>query len=199
MFRVAMLAGVLASVPALAFAQQASGGYSCPTAGSSLERTRGDDITYRAGAPAPFVCATTTGTQRLLGYWSTGEAFYRNGRPELERMLNTAFTTRQPAQATFTYFSHSAIGYIPNRVQESWSVPGVERVSTPAGDFEAMRVERVFHVMDTLYRYRQTLWVDTRTGTPVRSEVEHTNGIMAAHVFSWRAAQIEARQMVSAR
>ena len=201
MFQIAMLIGALASVPALAQAQGQSqaGAYRCPSSGTTLERTRGEAFTYRGQGQAPFVCPTTTGVQRFLGYWPAGEAFYRTGRVDLERMMTTAFSGGRPAPVLIPYASHSGVGYIPISVLETWTVLGGERVNTPAGQFDTIRVERVFEIVASVYTYKQILWVDRQSGMPVRVEVEHLNGIMAAHIFSWQAANIHSAHIASAR
>ncbi len=194
-----MLVGALAAQPAMAQAQNQGDAYRCPSSGTTLERARGDSFTYRGDASAPFVCATSTGVQRFSAYWRAGEAFYRTGRADLERMMTTAFSGNIPAPVRIPYFSHSAVGFIPISVLETWTVPGMGRVVTPAGTFDALRVEREFQVVDSVYRYKQTLWVDRRSGVPVRVEVKHLNGGMAAHIFSWRAAMIHSAHVLSAR
>lgn len=201
MFRIAMLIGAMASLPALAQAQSqgAADAYRCPTAGMTIERTRGESFTYRGQGQAPFVCTTSTGVPRFLGYWSVSENFYRTGRADLERMMTTALSGGRPAPVLIPYSSHSSVGYIPISVAETWTVPGAERVSTPAGAFDALRVERVFQIVDSVYRYKQTLWVDRQSGIPVRVEVEHLNGIMAANIFSWQAASIHSAHVTSSR
>nr|WP_314073133.1 hypothetical protein [uncultured Roseococcus sp.] len=201
MLRIALVAGVLAGASALASgpAQAQEAGYRCPAAGTTLERTRGDAFTYRGDGAAPFLCATSTGAQRFLGYWQTGETFYASNRGPLEQMMTAAFEGAAPSPVSFTYFSHSAVGYIPITVQESWSAGGTEAVSTPAGSFNALRVERVFQIVDSAYRYRQTLWLDRQSGVPVRVEVEHLNGIMATQVFSWQAAAVHRGHVASTR
>jgi len=199
MFRIAMLIGALAGLPAIAQAQSQAEVYRCPTSGITLERTRGDSFTYRGQGQAPFVCPTTTGVQRFLGYWPVGETFYRTGRADLERMMTTALSGGRSASVLIPYASHSAIGYIPISVQETWTVRGSERVNTPAGQFDAIRVERVFEIVASVYTYKQILWVDRQSGVPVRVEVEHLNGIMGAQIFSWQAANIHSAHVASAR
>jgi hypothetical protein len=190
MFRAVLIAGLLASTSAFAQVAAPAQNYSCPTDGTTLDRTPGERFTYRGGSSAPFVCGTSTGVQRFLGYWATSEGFYRNGRAQLENMLNTAYAGGNPTPVNLFFSGLSGVGHIPISVREIWTVRGMERVNTAAGPFDALRVERRFQVVDSVYAYTQTLWVDRRTNLPVRSQVEHLNGIMAAHIFSWQAALI---------
>lgn len=197
MFRAALVIGLLAS--GSAFAQSPQGNYGCPREGTTLDRTPGERITYRGPSSAPYVCGTATGAQRFLGYWATTEAFYRNGRAQLENMLNVAYTGGNPAPVELFFSGHSSVGYIPISIRETWTVRGTEPVSTAAGQFEALRVERRFQVVDSVYAYTQTLWIDRRTNLPVRANVQHLNGIMAGHIFSWQAALIHSAYAVSSR
>lgn len=199
MLRIAVMLGALTLAPTFAQAQNQPAGYRCPASGTVLERTRGDAISYRGDGQAPFVCATSTGVQRFLGYWPASDTFYRTGRADLERMMTAVLAGGTAAPVRIPYFSHSAVGYIPISVMETWTARGVERVSTPAGTFEALRVEREFQVVDSVYRYKQILWIDRRSNAPVRVEVEHLNGIMAATIFSWQAAAINTSRVVSNR
>ncbi|WP_424812028.1 hypothetical protein [Roseococcus sp. YIM B11640] len=198
MIRNFVLAGVASLLAAPAFAQGRPE-YRCPAAGTTVERTRGESVTYRGQGSAPILCATSTGVERVLGYWGAGDAFYRAGRADLERLVDTAFSTGRAGPVTISYFSHSSVGYIPNYVNETWSVPGAERVTTPAGEFDTLRVDRRFQIADTHYRYRQTLWLDRATRAPVKVEVEHLNGIMAAHIFSWQSTNVQNRSVTASR
>ena len=188
---------MLAAAPAAAQAQQWQ--YRCPAPGTVVERSEGGSLAYRGqDANDPLVCVTANGQRRFLGYWPADELPYRTGRAQLARLVSAAATGQTGQSAAFNYF---APGRDSNTVHvfETWRVGGIGRVSTMAGGFDAVRIDRNFQIAGVTYSFDQSVWFDRASGAPVKAEVRHLNMVMAPSLFSWEALDLRARPQLSAR
>lgn len=182
------VAGVIAIMPA-----QAQQSYRCPDAGSSMERSRGERISYRGGAANSFLCNTSTGTSRLLGYWPAGLGAVAAGRTQIEAMVTAAFAGGAPAPVSFRYTGtgsdQSSIILV-----ENWRVLTPTRISVLAGEFNVIPIERRFEVLGSSYNFTQVVSFDRESRMPVRASVDHLNALMANDLFNWQATEVRRPQ-----
>lgn len=170
----------------VANAQTSTWRFSCPEAGTTVERTAGETITFRGSDPNdPFVCRVGNGQRLVLGVWTPGDRLYQNGRAQLSSLLSGAAS----GERRFDYFGVNLFG-LSTHVLETWRLAGFQPIQVPAGTFDAVRLERQFEIIGTSYTYLQTVWLDRATNAPVKVEVSHLNAIMAPTLFSWNATEL---------
>ncbi|MFZ6765286.1 hypothetical protein [Pseudoroseomonas sp. WGS1072] len=190
MLKFAFVAGAMMLATTGAMAQES--GLRCPSPGTKLERTNQPTLTYRGTDPlSPLICIDGAKQARFLGYWSTNSGFFSAGG----KQLLTAFSAARsgPSQVVeIEYFGRNRNGD-STHVKEQWQILGTERVSVPAGDFNAIKVSRFYNIVATNYKYTEIVWIDQSSGAPVKSQVTHLNGIMSADVVDWQAAEVATR------
>lgn len=170
----------------VANAQTSPWRFSCPEAGTAVERSTGDTVTFRGADPSdPFACRVGSGQRLVLGVWAPGDRLYQNGRAQLTSLLAGA----AGGERRFDYFS---LGRDSNSIHiyETWRLAGFGPVRVPAGVFDAARLERRFEIGGTSYTYTQTVWIDLATNAPVKVSVDHLNGVMAPTLVSWEATEL---------
>lgn len=180
---ITFMGAMLAAAPAAA--QQSGWQYKCPEAGTTVERSIGDTITYRGtDSRDPMVCLVGGGQRLALGVWGAEEALWRNGRTGIAALVGG-----QAAERRFDYFSVGRDS-TSTHVYETWRAAGSDRVTVPAGTFDAIRLQRNFQIAGITYSYVQTVWIDRASGVPVKAMVEHTNAVMAPTLVSWEATDV---------
>lgn len=189
MIRIVALLG-LAFVAAPTGAQAQDWRFSCPAAGTAVERSTGDTVTFRGvDANDPFVCLAGGGQRLVLGVWVPSDRLYVNGRAQLASLL------AGPAggERKFDYFS---LGRDSNSIHiyETWRLAGFGPVRVPAGTFDAVRLERRFDIAGSTYTYLQTVWLDRASNAPVKVTIDHLNAVMAPTLVAWDAIEVRPPQ-----
>lgn len=192
----AAVAGALAAASAPALAQQQP--FRCPAAGTVVERTNGPNLVFTSPDPAdPLVCRGRHGQRLFLGYWDAQSPAVTAGRAELARVFGGAASPGATTRPISFFASGTYMDSV--RIEETWRMVGVEPVQVPAGSFEALRVERHMSVPFSTYSFTEAVWLDRRTGAPVKASVSHTNAVMAPSVTNWSATEVNAPSSQSAR
>jgi hypothetical protein len=184
-FGAALAVGIFATQPVAAQAWQ----FQCAPPGTVVERSNGTRISFRGPDPQNrLVCLDEQGQRRFLGYWPVQENFFRAGSAQLARMTEAAHRG-VPAEETIRYFGTDRYG-LSNTIVETWRIGTIQPLRVLAGEFQAMQVERDFQVVGSTYRYSQTVWLDSRTGVPIKAKIEHLNPIMAPTLQTWEATSV---------
>ncbi|MFL1462583.1 hypothetical protein ACI6QG_10300 [Roseococcus sp. DSY-14] len=164
--------------------------FRCPAAGTTVDQSSGTSIRFRAEAPNnPGSCIVAGGQRRLLGYWSVGEAFYRAGGQRIANAVASGLDLRGVQPVTFDYFGTNRTGESIH-IQETWGGAAGGSMTTPAGTFDTVRVDREFQVIGSAFRYTQSVWFDRATNVPVAARIEHRNPIQAPSLVNWVATEI---------
>jgi hypothetical protein len=198
MLKAALIVGGLTALAPLT-AQAQSWQYRCPAPGTVVERSDGSRVAYRGTDPTdPLVCLTTTGQRLVFGNWNAGSPIYRSGKAGLARLMNAAATGQTGGQVQVDYFTpgrdHNSV-----HVLETWRIGGIGPVTTTAGTFDTIRLERNFAIIGSTYTYDQHVWIDRATGAPVKAVVTHLNMVMAPDLVTWEAAAVQAPSVQSSR
>jgi len=164
--------------------------FRCPAAGTTVEQSSGTTLRYRAEAPNnPASCILAAGQRRFMGYWTVSEALYRAGGERIADALAKGIHLDTVPSVTFDYFATSRT-QDSIHVQETWRAQDGGRITTPAGSFETVRVDRSFSVLGSNFQYTQSVWFDRAGGTPVTARIEHRNPFQAPSLVNWVANDI---------
>lgn len=171
--------------------------FRCPAAGTAVEQSSGTTLRYRGEASSnPGSCMLAGNQRRLLGYWQVSEGFYRAGGPRLANALSNGINLSNMPSIEFDYYGTNRSGDSIH-IQERWKAEAGGSMTTPAGTFETVRVERYFNVIGSSFQYTQSVWFDRATNTPVAARVDHRNAIQAPTLVNWVAVDISRPQVAS--
>lgn len=164
--------------------------FRCPAAGSAVDQSSGTTLRYRGDAAnAPGRCLVAGGQRRFLGYWSVGEGFYRAGGDRIAAAVTNAVNLGTVPTVTFDYFGTNRTGDSIH-IQETWRARPGGSLTTPAGTFDTVRVDRFFQVTGSAFQFTESVWFDRATNLPVTARVEHRNPVEAPSLVNWVAADV---------
>ena len=131
-----------------------------------------------------------------MGYWQVGEGFYRAAGPRLASAFMNGINLASTTPLEFDYYGLNLSG-LSTHFKERWTAQPGGTVTTPAGTFDTVRVDRYFEVIGSSFFYTQSLWFDRATNVPVRAGIEHRNFIQAPSLVNWVANDVMRPQTAS--
>lgn len=204
-----MMRGILLAATAMAVlgtapqAQaQATGGdttwqFRCPAAGTIVEQSSGTTLRYRGeAANNPGSCMLAGNQRRLLGYWQVSEGFYRAGGSRLAAAFANGVNLAGMAPVEFDYYGMNRTNDSIH-IRERWTAQAGGSMTTPAGTFDTVRVDRYFNVIGSSFQYTQSLWFDRATNTPVVARIDHRNAVQGPTLVNWVASDVSRQQTAS--
>lgn len=202
MIRAIMLAATaVVAIGAAPQAQAQSGDttwqFRCPAAGTAVEQSSGTTLRFRGPASTnPGECLMAGNQRRFMGYWQVGEGFYSAAGPRLVSAFANGINLASARPLEFSYFGTNR-NADSITIRERWTAQPGGSVTTPAGTFDTVRVDRYFQVMGSSFSYTQSLWFDRATNVPVTARIEHLNAVQAPSLVNWVANDVTRAQVAS--
>lgn len=196
-----LAATAVAAIGATPQAQAQSGDatwqFRCPAAGTTVEQSSGTTLRFRGPASTnPGECMMAGNQRRFMGYWQVGEGFYNAAGPRLTAAFANGINLANVSPLEFTYYgfnrSNDSI-----QLMERWTAEAGGAVTTPAGTFDTVRVDRYFNVVGSSFQYTQSVWFDRATNVPVRANIDHRNFAQAPTLVNWVAFDVTRPQTAS--
>lgn len=178
-------------------ASDANWQFRCPAAGTVVEPSNGAALRFRGeDTSQPGSCMMSGNQARLMGYWRVSEGFYRAAGPRLAGAFANGVNLASARPLEFSYFGTGLTGD-SIVLDERWTAEAGGSVTTPAGTFNTVRVDRYFVVRGSAFQFTESVWFDRATNVPVRAVVDHRNFIQAPSLVNWVANEITRPQTAS--
>lgn len=184
---------ILTLLGSAAYAQQASPQawtFRCPAPNTVIEANDGIRIQFRsAAANEPHVCVSGTDFRRALGVWDMRQPVFRSNMGELAGL----FPATSGRRVAINYFDTDASNNSIAR-RDVFRIVGFPTITVPAGSFATVQIERFSEfttVNGGVYQRRDTIWLSTRDGAPVKATYEQVAGrTPGTRLVDWEAVRV---------
>lgn len=192
-----MALGIAPNAHAQAGATDTIWQFRCPAAGTVVEPSTGATLRFRGeDTSQPGNCMMSGNQARLMGYWRVSEGFYRAAGPRLAGAFANGVNLANARPLEFSYFGTGLTGD-SIMLDERWTAQAGGAITTPAGTFNTVRVDRYFVVRGSAFQFTESVWFDQATNVPVRARVDHRNFIQAPSLVNWDANEVTRAQTAS--